>query len=235
MAGIKYFNPVSFPNLSAKPARGGKTPALRRRPQGAPRRTRNEARAGSSFRFRKDPVITRCLRSLEGRPEAASAASIISLLARRGTDLATLRKVAESIGSFERGRHASRAVDILGRAAVRGGKSAIILSTLLRRSPRLLPAETDALILFARIYPNIEDSEIIDSLGPSHVEDLADAFRTTVAMFSDRSDSARQRIEQVFFEVLNDKLRDRKSTDEKAAVLTAWAENLISILNATAS
>jgi len=235
MVELNNRNTLNSQGIPVKTARRKRRcgPALSRPSTVLSRGTFNGSNGGLSSKPKKDPIIERVLRNLEEHPETGPAASVISLLAGRGVGLPALRTIAEAMESFLRGKHAARAVEILRRATVRDRQCAVVLSDLLRRRPQLLSAGTDDLILFGRIYPRIEDPEIIDRLGPAQVEDLAAAFRVTLKMFSGSLETGRPGVERVFFSVLNDKLRQEGNPDEKAALISAWSENLISILNAT--
>jgi hypothetical protein len=187
------------------------------------------------LKLKNDPAIAHSLRRLKGRPEASSALSILSLLARRGTNLKDLRRVAEQISDFKSGPQAARAMDVLSRAVVRDRQATIVLSTLLLRNPGLLRARAETLILFGRIYPDMEDPDIVESLSPGQVEDLAAAFRSTLSAFPVATGAFRAHIEEIFFTVLNRKLREAEIPARKMDVITKWPGKVISILNATDS
>lgn len=229
MAEVKKRKSDTAPRASSRTVRGAgragrKTPGSR---------TSNGINGGVPSKLLKDPVIERCLKNLESGAEAAPAAGILSVLARRGNSLPTLRRVAEALEEMKPGGRASRAVDILRRAVVRDSQAAIVISSLLKRRPRLLALKTEDLILFNRIYSNLEDREIIENLQPSQVEELTAALRNAVEKFS-TAPGDRTAIEEIFFSVLNDKIRGEEKHERKAYVMGAWAENLLSILSRTA-
>lgn len=180
----------------------------------------------------KDPVIERYLKSLESGFEAASVAVIISILTRRGTDLPTLRRVVEALEEMKPGRRSARTLEILQRAVVRDSQAAVVLSSLLKRSPQLLGLKAEVLILFSRIFSRLEDRETVENLQPAQVEELTAALRNTIEKFS-TAPGDRMPIEEAFFSVLNDKLRGEEKPEAKARVLNAWAQNLNSILGRT--
>jgi hypothetical protein len=203
-----------------------------RRPGAAGRRLQPpRARSASSRQhpvyataFRRDPSILRSLRRIKGRAEVESASQIIAFLARRGTDLQALRGVAEAIADFRPGPEAVRGLKVLRSAITKDRHAAVLLPAVISRNPSLLRAHTDSLIILGRMYPFISDSGIIGSLGPEDVEILAAAYRKTVSLFP------RPEIEDVFFAVLNEKMRQGTHPAEKKRVASAWAETLISIL-----
>jgi hypothetical protein len=207
-------------NFTRRPGRAGRPS----RPRGIRSAAREKYPVHPAV-FRKDPSIKRSLRQLKGRLEAETASNIISLLARRGTDIQALRGVAEAIAGFKAGDQAVRALNVLKRAVLRDRQAAVVLPAAFIRNPLLLKARADSLIVFGRIYPFIAGDEIIESLGPRDVEDLSDAYKTAVSMFP------RPDIEEVFFAVLNEKMHQAGKTEEKVRILSAWAGNLVSLLN----
>jgi hypothetical protein len=88
-----------------------------------------------------------------------------------------------------------------------------------------LKAKTDSLIIFGRMCPFISESKIIDLMGPEEVEILTAAYRSTISLFP------RQETRDIFFAVLNEKMRQVESLVEKMNIASTWAENLIWILN----
>lgn len=229
MADVKNRGSDAVPRTLSKAARaaarsGRKVPVSR---------TSNGINAVISSGLLKDPVIERYLKSLESGFDAGPAAVIISVLTRRGTDLPTLRGVVEALEEMKTGRRSARALEILKRAVVRDSQAAVVLSSLLKRRPRLLRLKTEVLILFSRIYSRLEDRETVDSLQPDQVEELTAALSNTIEKFS-TGPGDRTPIEEVFFAVLNDKLREETKPEAKARVMGAWAQNLNSILGRTA-
>jgi hypothetical protein len=62
-------------------------------------------------------------------------------------------------------------------------------------------------------------------MGPEEVEILTAAYRSTISLFP------RQETRDIFFAVLNEKMRQVESLVEKMNIASTWAENLIWILN----
>jgi len=193
-------------------------------PPGAPSTLRRNYPVHSTA-FRKDPAIERSLRRIKGRPQIESASHIISFLARRGTDIQTLRGLAEAIAALRPGWQVVRALSVLRSAVMKDRQAAVLLPALFLRNPFLLQAKTGSLIIFGRMYPLISDSGIIDSLSPEEVEILAAAYRRSVSLFP------RPETHDVFFAVLNEKIQQEKDSNGKKIIASAWAERLISILN----
>lgn len=230
MSDAKYRRLDAVPGTPSKIARG----AIRSGRKSSRSRTVNGISGGVPARLRKDPMIERWLKSFESGPEAASATVIVSVLARRGTDLQTLRRVVEAFEGMKPGRRTARALDILKRAVIRDSRAAVVLSSLLEGNHALLALKTDVLILFSRIYSRLEDPKTIDRLQPVQVEELTAALNNTIEKFS-TAPGDRPIIEEIFFTVLNDKLREETKPEAKAGLMVLWAENLISILDRTVS
>ncbi|MFO8088268.1 MAG: hypothetical protein R6U13_00380 [Desulfatiglandaceae bacterium] len=220
MTDGNYHDTQSRGCIGRRPGRASRRPQPKRVPS-----TSRGKHPVHSAAFRKDPSIERSLRRIKGRPEIESASNIISFLARRGTDLQTLRGVAEAIASFKPQWQAVRGLKVLRSAIIKDRQAAVLLPAVFLRNPLILKAKTDSLIIFGRMCPFISESKIIDLLGPEEVEILAAAYRSTLSLFP------RPETRDLFFAVLNEKMRRVESLGEKIHIASTWAENLISILS----
>jgi hypothetical protein len=173
----------------------------------------------------KDQFIERSLRRMKNRQDAAAAHNIISLLARRATDIQSLRRTAEAIACFKPGAQSARALNILKRAVIKDRQATLVLPEILLQNQMLLHAKGESLIIFAHIYPLVSWPEIIGFLGPDQLENLADAYKNATAMFPGPD------MEKIFFAVLSQKIQQEENPYEKVRVASTWSANLISLLH----
>ena len=172
------------------------------------------------------PPVLETIRHFRGTDAADAVTGVLTWTARKTGRRDAVQAVAAALDLCRDERTARRVSTLILRTAFRKPSSVVPVARVLTARIGLHSLKLDALLCWGRIHPRIENHALRDSLSLGLIETLAGAFRTTLDAFAPRPGPFRDRVEEVFFTVMNNAVADGRTLEERTRTLDTWCRNV---------